>query len=152
MARRQQMTIENRNSYKVICLGPMEIWDGSNLALLRETLAQLVERDGVTRVGVDMSYVKYIPSGFFGMLFDWCEQGASICLDDPCERVRQMIWFRQFLVPISEGRFRLEPDALEPVIMGVGDESDWADAPEMPPEVPQLVPTVATAQGPLLGL
>ena len=152
MARKHQMTIENRNNYKVICLGPMEIWDGSNLALLRETLTQLVERDGVTRVGVDMSYVKYIPSGFFGMLFDWCEQGASICLDDPCERVRQMIWFRQFLAPISEGRFRLEPNSLEPVILGVGDESDWSDTPETALESPQLVPATSSVQSPLLGL
>ncbi len=95
MARKHKMTIETLQGYQVIQLGPMEIWDGSDLALLRETLCRLIDRERVTRVGVDMSYVKYVPSGFFGMLFDWSEQGATICLDGPCERVRQMIWFRQ---------------------------------------------------------
>ena len=107
----------------------------------------------MTRIGVDMSYVKYVPSGFFGMLFDWCEQGASICLDDPCERVRQMVWFRQFLAPISENRFRLETDALHPVSLGIGDESEWADDHrDIAVDVPQLVATSSPEPGPLLGL
>ena len=151
MARRHQMMIERRNGYQVINLGPMEIWDGSDLALLRETLARLVERDGVTRIGVDMSHVKYVPSGFFGMLFDWCEVGASICLDDPCERVRNMIWFRQFLSPINERRFRLETDALQPVSVGVGDESEWGDDGAADRDVQKLVST-STDPSPLLGL
>tara|TARA_B100000029_G_scaffold498640_1_gene567740 strand:- start:478 stop:912 length:435 start_codon:yes stop_codon:yes gene_type:complete len=120
------MTVEHRNSYKIINLGPMEIWDGADLALLRETLAQLIDREGAPRVGVDMSHVKYVPSGFFGMLFDWCEQGASICLDDPCERVRNMIWFRQFMAPLDNDRFRLETEALQPVAVGLGEDADWS--------------------------
>jgi len=151
MARKHRMMIETRHGYQLIKLGPMEIWDGSDLALLRETLSRLVERDGVTRIGVDMSYVKYVPSGFFGMLFDWSEQGARIHLDDPCERVRQMIWFRQFLSPISDTRFRLETEAVHPVSLGVEDNSDWAVDVETDHEVPQLVPA-STDSSPILGL
>ena len=151
MARKHQMIIEKRHGYHLIKLGPMEIWDGSDLALLRETLARLVERDGVTRIGVDMSYVKYVPSGFFGMLFDWSEQGAAIHLDDPCQRVRQMIWFRQFLAPISDTRFRLETEALHPVSLGVGDDSEWDAEVETDHELPQLV-TSSTDSRPMLGL
>ena len=77
MARKHKMRIETLQGYQVIKLGPMEIWDGSDLALLRETLCRLIDRERVTRVSVDMSFVKFVPSGFFGMLFDWSEQGAT---------------------------------------------------------------------------
>ena len=80
MARRHRMTIEKLSGFQVINLGPMDIWDGADLALLRETLTRLVEIDGVTRVAVDMSHVKYVPSGYFGMLFDWAERGVSCLL------------------------------------------------------------------------
>ena len=146
-----RIDVRHDRGYPVLDLGSKEIWDGSDLALLRETLARLVERDGVTRIGVDMSYVKYVPSGFFGMLFDWSEQGAAIHLDDPCQRVRQMIWFRQFLAPISDTRFRLETEALHPVSLGVGDDSEWDAEVETDHELPQLV-TSSTDSLPMLGL
>ena len=151
MARKHQMMLEKLGGYQVIKLGPIEIWDGSDLSLLRETLSELVERGGVTRVGIDMSHVKYVPSGFFGMLFEWSEQGATICLDDPCERIRNMIWFRQFMAPIADSRFRLETDAVQPVPLGFGDEPEWDTAVEEVSEIPQLV-TTSPDPGPLLGL
>ena len=147
MARRHQMTIEKLDRYQVIDLGPMDIWDGADLALLRETLTRLVENEGVTRVAVDMSHVKYVPSGYFGMLFDWAERGASICLDGPCERVRQMIWFRKFLAPMGDDRFRLETESLEPVTTAVGEEMPWQEDGEDG----RLIGTI-TESGHLLGL
>ena len=147
MARKHQMTIEKLGGYQVINLGPMDIWDGADLALLRETLTRLVDTEGVTRVAVDMSHVKYVPSGYFGMLFDWAERGASICLDRPCERVRQMIWFRKFLAPLSDDRFRLETESLEPIITAGGEEMSWQDDGEDG----QLIGSV-TDSGHLLGL
>jgi len=129
MARKHQMTLTSRNGYQEINLGPMEIWDGADLALLRETLARLIGTEGKSRVSVDMSSVKYVPSGFFGMLFDWCEQGAAIYLDSPCDRIRNMVWFRQFFSPTSESRFRLEAEPVgatsESVTISWGD--DWSD-------------------------
>ncbi len=151
MARKHKMRIETLQGYQVIKLGPMEIWDGSDLALLRETLSRLIDRERVARVGVDMSFVKFVPSGFFGMLFDWSEHGATICLDDPCDRVRQMIWFRQFLEPVSETRFRLETEPVQLVTMGIGEESDWGALDEADQETDQLV-TASAGSGPALGL
>jgi anti-anti-sigma regulatory factor len=147
MARKHQMTIEKLGGYQVINLGPMDIWDGADLALLRETLTGLIEGEGMTRVAVDMSNVKYVPSGYFGMLFDWAERGASICLDGPCERVRQMIWFRKFLAPLSDDRFRLETESLEPITAGGAEEMSWQDDSEDL----RLIGT-ATDSGHLLGL
>ena len=126
MARKHQMTLTSKNGFQEINLGPMEIWDGADLALLRETLSRLIGREGNARVSVDMSSVKYVPSGFFGMLFDWTEQGASIYLDSPCKRIRNMVWFRQFLSPMSNDRFRLEPETVatnsEAVTISWGDD------------------------------
>lgn len=151
MARKHQMMIEKRGGYQVINLGPMDIWDGADLALLRETLTRLVDNEGVTRVAVDMSHVKYVPSGFFGMLFDWSERGASICLDGPCERVRRMIWFRQFLAPLGDNRFRLQTDSLKPVSSGVGGGLGWNDDVEAAHEDEWLIGTPSES-GHLLGL
>ena len=54
------------------------------------------------RIGIDMSHVKYIPSGFFGMLFDWYETGVQIRLYSPQPNVRRMIWFNQFFAVATE--------------------------------------------------
>lgn len=89
------------NGSHVIHLGDMEIWDGADLALLRETLAHLYHKMRSRHFGVDMSYVKYVPSGFFGMLFDWHERGVQIQLFAPQPHVAGMLWFRRFFQPVS---------------------------------------------------
>lgn len=91
----------------VIHLGDMEIWDGADLALLRETLVHLFHKMRSRRFGVDMTYVKYVPSGFFGMLFDWHEKGVEIQLYSPQPQVAGMLWFRRFFQPVSETGYLL---------------------------------------------
>lgn len=91
----------------VIQLGDMEIWDGADLALLRETLVHLFHKMRSRRFGVDMSYVKYVPSGFFGMLFDWYEKGVEIQLYSPQPQVAGMLWFRRFFEPVGSSGYRL---------------------------------------------
>jgi hypothetical protein len=81
---------------RVMALGDMEIWDGADLALLRDGLNHVILTECKRTVAVDMSYVKYVPSGFFGMLFDWYEKGITIRLLAPQERVANMLWFKQF--------------------------------------------------------
>lgn len=90
------MTITNRNGVAVLDLGHIEIWDGADLALLRETLTQTIEIGRHQAVGIEMRYVKYVPSGFFGMLFDWHEKGVAIYLYSPQPNVASMLWFRKF--------------------------------------------------------
>ena len=68
-------------------LGEIEIWDGADLALLREGLALLIEKDNCRSIAVDMQFVKYIPSGFFGMLFDWYERRSVAFTLTPPQRV-----------------------------------------------------------------
>lgn len=85
----------------VIHLGDMEIWDGADLAMLRETLVHLYHKMRSRHFGVDMSYVKYVPSGFFGMLFDWHEKGVQIQLFSPQPQVAGMLWFKRFFQPVE---------------------------------------------------
>ncbi|WP_417847977.1 hypothetical protein [Thalassoglobus sp.] len=96
-----------QDAVTVLEIGDMEIWDGADLSLLRDTIFRLVYDENVTSLGVDMSYVQHVPSGFFGMLFDWYERGVSIRLMQPRERVKQMLWFRKFFIEQKETVFML---------------------------------------------
>jgi hypothetical protein len=91
----------------VIDIGSMEIWDGADLSLIRDTLFRLIAQEETTAVGVNMRYVQYIPSGFFGMLYDWLEQGIQIRLYFPRPRVQRMLWFRRFFTPLAPGVYGL---------------------------------------------
>jgi hypothetical protein len=88
-------------------MSDMEIWDGADLSLLREHLAELVDTNNEKRIGVDMTFVKYVPSGFFGMLYDYTERGVTMRVYNPLTHVRAMLWFREFFDDIGDGVFRL---------------------------------------------
>jgi hypothetical protein len=98
-----------RDGFTVLELGNMEIWDGADMALLRETLTRLIKAEKHLAIGVDMTYVKYIPSGFFGMLFDWFETGVQIRLYTPQPNVRNMLWFHQFFEAVGHDSYELAP-------------------------------------------
>src|SRR4029077_9651493 len=98
-----------RDGFTVLELGSAEIWDGADMALLREILTKLIKADKVVAIGVDMTYVKYIPSGFFGMLFDWFETGVQIRLYTPQPNVRNMLWFNQFFEAVGHDSYELAP-------------------------------------------
>jgi anti-anti-sigma regulatory factor len=98
-----------RDGFTVLELGTAEIWDGADMALLRETLTRLIKAEKHLAIGVDMTFVKYIPSGFFGMLFDWFETGVQIRLYTPQPNVRKMLWFNQFFEAIGHECFELAP-------------------------------------------
>jgi hypothetical protein len=92
----------------VLDIGSMEIWDGADLSLIRDTLFRLILREGVSSVAVDMHSVQYVPSGFFGMLYDWMERGVCVRLLNPRDRVRQMLWFRKFFAHEVDHVYRLQ--------------------------------------------
>ena len=98
-----RITIDDRDGFSVLDLGAVDIWDGADLSLLRESLTLLVAGEGRGRVGVDLGHVKYIPSGFFGMLYDWQERGVDVRLYSPQPNVAGMLWFQQFAEPLGDG-------------------------------------------------
>lgn len=133
MAKRNRLHFHDWNGAKVIDLGDMEIWDGADLALLRETLTKLIDKERVHSVGVNMAYVKYIPSGFFGLLFDWREKGIRVQLFNPQAHVQRMLWFQQFMEPIGKSAFLLLSEPKQPYL--AGSTPSWATTrPEATPD------------------
>jgi hypothetical protein len=110
--KKQRLSVRVEADFAIVSLEDMEIWDGADLALLREALTNLIEQDGYRAVGVDLSAVKYIPSGFFGMLFEWYEQGLRIRLESPQQNVEQMLWFRMFFVRQENDVFLLTDERM----------------------------------------
>jgi len=94
--KKQRMSLYNLDEFTVMDLGQIEIWDGADLALIRETLTRLIDVEQCRAIGMNLEFVKYIPSGFFGMLYDLHEKGIAICLYKPQPNVANMLWFRQF--------------------------------------------------------
>lgn len=130
-SRRKQVQFYHLNDMVVMHLGCMDIWDGADLALIRDTLVQIRSWDSCPRVGIDMSTVKHVPSGFFGTLFDWHERGVPICFVRPLPQVRRMLWFRQFTIPGPDAIFTLTSLPQEELTeRGVG---HWEDEPETEP-------------------
>ncbi len=120
------LSIRQDDRTTVIGIGDMEIWDGADLSLIRDTLISMVRGDGIESIGIDIGCVKYVPSGFFGMLFDWFDQGVQIRLYQPTERVAQMIWFRQFFAMESEGVYALHDGTkCPPVLAGEEEDVTW---------------------------
>jgi anti-anti-sigma regulatory factor len=113
MASKKFLQLVPDDRFTVLNLGDMEIWDGADMALLRESLTRLIKVEKHRRIGIDMSHVKYIPSGFFGMLFDWYETGVQIRLYTPQPNVRLMLWFNQFFEAVDQDCFALAPKPAE---------------------------------------
>ncbi|GAB5440441.1 MAG: hypothetical protein Fues2KO_07900 [Fuerstiella sp.] len=110
--KRQRLNIEAEGGKAVVGLDNIEIWDGADLALLREVLGELIERDQYRTIGVNLHSVKYIPSGFFGMLYEWYEDGVHIQLHSPQPNVEHMLWFRMFFTQQPDGSFSLNDEAV----------------------------------------
>ncbi len=113
----KRMLIDVTDGLHLLQMGEMEIWDGADLALLREGLFRLIEGEGCESIAIDMRYVKYIPSGFFGMLFDWQEKrGTQFALTPPQPNVQRMLWFRQFFKLTAEGLYEMQREPTESIM------------------------------------
>jgi hypothetical protein len=110
--KRQRLNLITDGQLAIVALDNIEIWDGADLALLREVLTDLIERERYHSIAVDLKTVKYIPSGFFGMLYEWYENGIDIQLHSPQPNVEQMLWFRMFFRSQNAGTFFLNDEAV----------------------------------------
>lgn len=117
-----------RGEVTILHIGKMEIWDGADLSLLRDTILRLVTEDDIKSIGIDVRCVQHVPSGFFGMLYDWYERGLTIQLLEPRERVTQMLWFRKFFGELKPSIYVLHDG--EGIDEAVSEEL-W-EQPEMP--------------------
>jgi hypothetical protein len=86
----------------VVRLDAGEIWENAELIAIRDTFLFLHQNVGISSMGVDLLGVKYLPSGFFGLLYDWHERGVSIHLYSPEQEIAKMLWYRQFFRPVRD--------------------------------------------------
>lgn len=126
------LQLTRRSGVSIVSIGNMEIWDGADLSLVRDTLNVLISQRKRRSVGIQMRHVKYVPSGFFGMLYDWHESGIAVHLFDPQPRVENMLWFQRFFVEVRQGMYRLEDIHEFGIDANVAEES----------ELPDLLPSV----------
>ena len=110
--KRQRLNIQVDGETATVGLDHIEIWDGADLALLREVLTELIRKESFRSIGVDLESVKYIPSGFFGMLYEWYEEGIRVLLHSPQPNVEHMLWFRMFFRQLPDGSFTLNDEAV----------------------------------------
>lgn len=128
-SRHDRMNLDHRNGVTIMDLGEIEIWDGADLSLLRDTLTDLIEVQGCRSIGVNMTYVKYIPSGFFGMLYDWHEKGIAMRLYTPQRHVANMLWFRQFFYEESDGCHVLQSEPKQDLVAQT--QFDWNNGADL---------------------
>ena len=137
VSNKQRLKIHDWDGVAVLDMGDIEIWDGADLALLRETLIQTIEVEKCRSIGINMRWVKYIPSGFFGMLHDWHERGIAVRLYSPQPNIQMMLWFRQFCDHIAGGCFLLLSEPKQEMKLSPQPEWDeepsWKDAPSEEP-------------------
>ena len=124
MSNQQRLNKLERDGVTVLDFGRVEIWDGGDLTMLRERFLELIDGQGCRSVGVEMSHVKYVPSGFFGMLFDMVQLGVEVRLFSPKPHVVQMVWFQQFFEQDGDERFLLAPRPKR--MMVVPSETNWS--------------------------
>ena len=103
------VTIDSYGEFRVVNVGNMEIWDGEDLSLIREAFRRLMEVEECRAMGIDMRYVKYVPSGFFGTLCDWHDKGVCVRVFGPLSNVKQMVWFTTFFYDIGDNVHELRP-------------------------------------------
>lgn len=148
MARKKRSSIDVRDGFHVVVMGEMEIWDGADLALLREILAKLVDIEQRPAIGVDLTFVKYIPSGFFGMLYDYTDRGVSVRLYSPQTHIANMLWFREFFEPVDGEAFNLVVKAQTGhsarSALAAGN-APWSDAEDAPAAFPVVEETTVAA-------
>ncbi|MCH8829248.1 MAG: hypothetical protein IID45_06680 [Planctomycetes bacterium] len=88
-------------------LSEMDIWDGTDLSLLRDTLWEMIKKQDCRSFGIDLRQVQYIPSGFFGTMYSWHMKGVTVRLYSPHVRIRAMLWFRHCFRHIDENCYLL---------------------------------------------
>ena len=137
MARKKRMEFLELDGYKVLDMGDMEIWDGADLALLRDTLTQVIDVEKCKKVGVNLNYVKYIPSGFFGMLYDWHEKGVAMRVYSPKPHVQNMLWFRQFFELLDGESYQLLSEPKFPMFVPSPTWNNKSQWPQVVPPVPE---------------
>jgi len=75
----------------VLGFGGQGIVDQIDLGQCRTELLELLEQHGCRVLGLDLTGVRYVPSGFLGLLASFRRQGIDVHLYNPSEDVREVL-------------------------------------------------------------
>ncbi len=152
MAKKNRVRVYNVHGVRVLSFGRVEIWDGADMALLRETLTRLVEVERARAIGIDLTHVKFIPGGFFGLLDQYRANGVEVRLYAPQPHVRRMLWFQLFFEEESPGCFRMVAEPKENVTLPAEVDgpvrAPWADTADQPTDADRDRPDNTSSQKP----
>lgn len=98
-------------------------WDAGDLTLLVEAIDRIATRHSA--VGISLTGVHRLPTGFWERLCRWRERGLDVLLFEPGPEVRAMLWFRLSARPHESlpEAFAVTP---EPRTLHEGDEAQHA--------------------------
>jgi hypothetical protein len=120
MSKSQQVITRLQDGVTILSVDKKDIWDGTELCLIRDTLRYLIKFEAKTdlwgpplvitnrrNMEIDLQFVQYLPSGFFGMICDVhtiCSSVQLYCVHPP---VQKMLWLRLFCEETEKGVFTL---------------------------------------------
>ena len=113
-SRIHMMTDEKGRTHVHIPLA--EAMDGADLSYVRDVLFHLSQT--TNRIVWDVSDVTILANGTFGFLADWADAGVEMYLKNPCERIRNHLWFTRFMVWEAANLYRMTNGAEESVNIG----------------------------------
>lgn len=101
----------------LLSLDQTEIWGGPQLIRIRDEMKQRLQHPGTRSVTIDISSVKHLPSGFFGLLHDLRDHGLDVKLLGVQDPIAAMEWFRRFFeaCPEAEPNYRLHRFRKDPI-------------------------------------
>ncbi len=79
----------------LLTLNEAELWTASDLSQLRDAIHQRLNT-GEESVCIDLSRVRHLPSGFFGLLCTFRDQGVNVSLFETQRSIHDLIWFKRF--------------------------------------------------------
>lgn len=108
-----QQQIQTRNVLApddLLTLDESGLWTHAHLCHLRTAIKKHL-KSGFDSVTIDMTYVRHLPSGFFGYVCELHEAGTRVYLFRPADEVQRLEWFWRFFESAAESlyRFREEP-------------------------------------------
>lgn len=91
MLQHEMLRVYETGSVTVLGFGGGEISDRIDLGACRADLTALLHQNQCETLGLDLTGVKYIPSGMLGMLVSLRQQGIAIHLYNPSVDVREVL-------------------------------------------------------------
>jgi len=78
-------------SVTVVGFGGAEIVDQLDLSECREEIVSLLNQNDCKMLAIDLTGVRYIPSGMLGLLASLCQMGIEVHLYNPSEDIREVL-------------------------------------------------------------